>query len=80
MCFTHKYSPSYSEKVIIHPENFGYEASTVSLVDNLQKTFEQNLNHPDNEFELLNAIGLRIVIARNNKNPMVLSEMEQKEC
>ena len=60
--------PIIKSMVIIDQENFGVETKTVSLVDKLQTRFEQNLNHPDKQFELLNAISLRIVIARSDRN------------
>lgn len=54
--------------VIIHQENFGVETNQVSLADQLQTRLQKKLNHPDKQFELLNAIGLRISIARSHRN------------
>jgi len=68
--------PIIKSTVIISPENFGFENKKINLVDILKSTFENNLNNSDKEFELLNAISLRIIVAKRNKSSVDESKEE----
>ena len=59
--------PVIKSNVIILPENFGFENRKINLEDKLEATFQNNLKNPDKEFELLNVISLRIIVAKTNK-------------
>mgnify|MGYP003660525780 CR=1 FL=1 len=59
--------PVIKSNIITRPENFGYENRKINLVDNLKTVFENNLNNPSKEFDLVNAISLRIIVANLNK-------------
>ena len=62
--------PIIESTVIIHPRNFGFENKKINLEDKLKTTFENNLNNSSKEFELVNAISLRIIVAKTNKERM----------
>jgi len=68
--------PIIKSTVIISPENFGFENKKINLMDILKSTFENNLNNSDKEFELLNAISLRIIVAKSNKSSVDESKEE----
>jgi len=59
--------PVLKSNIITRPGNFGYENRKINLVDNLKTVFENNLNNPSKEFDLVNAISLRIIVANLNK-------------
>jgi len=59
--------PVIKSNIIIRPENFNYENRKINLVDNLKAVFENNLNNPSKEFDLVNAISMRIIVANINK-------------
>jgi hypothetical protein len=59
--------PTIKSTIIIQPENFGFENEKINLMDNLKTTFENNLNNSNKEFELINAISMRIIVAKTNK-------------
>lgn len=65
--FYNQIFPIIKSTVIILPENFGFENKKINLSDNLKTTFENNLNNPNKQFELINAINLRIIVAKTNK-------------
>jgi hypothetical protein len=62
--------------VIIRLENFGFENEKINLVDKLKTTFDTNLNNSNKEFELVNAISLRIIIAKSNKGHIKYAKKE----
>ncbi|TLP75658.1 DUF6090 family protein [Maribacter sp. ACAM166] len=68
--------PIIKSNIIIRPENFGFENSTISLMEKLKSTFENNLNDSNKEFELINAISLRIIVAKTNKYTIENSKNE----
>jgi len=68
--------PIIKSMVIINPENFGFENNEINLMNNLKTTFENNLNDSIKEFELLNAISLRIIIAKGDKATITDSKNE----
>jgi hypothetical protein len=68
--FYNQIFPIIKSAVIIRPANFGYENKRINLRDNLKTTFENNLNNSNKEFDLVNAISLRMIIANDNKSFM----------
>jgi len=58
--------PIIKSMVIIHQENFGVMNNGINLMDNLKSTFDNNFNDSTKEFELVNAINLRVIIAKND--------------
>ncbi len=71
--------PIIKSMVVIHPENFGFENNKINLMENLKTTFEHNLNDSIKEFELLNAISLRIIIAKSDKNKIRDSKSQAEQ-
>ena len=65
-----------SNIIIIRPENFGYQNKKIDLVDNLKTMFENNLNNSNKEFELVNAISMRIIVAKTNKGHIEKAKSE----
>ena len=59
--------PIIKSTVIISLENFGFENKKIDLEDKLKTTFENNLNNSNKEFDLINAVSLRIIVAKANK-------------
>lgn len=59
--------PIIKSTIIIQSENFNFEGINLDVTDNLEETFENNLNNSSKEFELLNAISLRIIITKSDK-------------
>jgi len=59
--------PIIKSMVIIDPVNFGSESIGVDLMDKLESTFMAHFNDTEKQFELLNAISLRIIIAKSDK-------------
>lgn len=68
--------PIIKSNIIIRPENFGFENSTIRLIEKLNSTFENNLSDSNKEFELINAISLRIIVAKTNKYTIENSKNE----
>jgi hypothetical protein len=68
--------PIIKSAIIILPENFGFENSTISLMEKLKTTFENNLNDSNKEFELINAISLQIIVAKTNRGYIVNAKNE----
>ncbi|MBT8185482.1 MAG: hypothetical protein KJN76_11630 [Eudoraea sp.] len=62
--------PIIKSSVIIKPESFGIPGEKVNndlLNNRLNTTFEKNLNDPNKEFEIINAVSLRVIEAKTNK-------------
>ena len=59
--------PVIKSNIIIAPENFGFGNQKINLVDNLNTILENNLNNSNKEFDLVNAISMRIIVAKTNK-------------
>ena len=62
--------PIIKSAVIINFENFNYESDIIDsnlLNNNLKIPFEKNLSNPAKEFEIINAISLRIIVADTNQ-------------
>jgi hypothetical protein len=59
--------PIIKSTVIISLENFGFENKKINLEDKLKTTFENNLNNSNKGFDLINAVSLRIIVAKTNK-------------
>ena len=68
--------PVIKSNIIIRPENFGYQNKKIDLVDNLKTMFENNLNNSNKEFELVNAISMRIIVAKTNKGHIEKAKSE----
>jgi hypothetical protein len=68
--------PVIKSNIIIRTDNFGYENKKINLVDNLKTTFENNLNNSNKEFELVNAISMRIIVAKTNKGHIEFAKNE----
>lgn len=58
--------PIIKSSIIIDPNNFGYENKKINMLG-IEKSFNIILNNSKKEFELANAISLRIVVANTNK-------------
>ena len=71
--------PVIKSNVIILPENFGFENRKINLEDKLEATFQNNLKNPDKEFELLNVISLRIIVAKTNKGHIEKAREEAEQ-
>lgn len=74
--FYNQLFPIIKSAIIIRTENFGFENSKINLLDHLKSTFENNLNDSNKEFELINAISLRIIVAKSNKDTIENSKNE----
>ena len=62
--------PYIKSAIIIHPENFNFTSTNnneEALNEKLASTFYNNLKNPTQEFELINAISLRTIVAQTNK-------------
>lgn len=68
--------PIIKSTVIISPENFGFENKNIRLESKLKTTFEKNLSNADQEFELVNAISLCIIVAKTNQKQINSSKQE----
>ena len=58
--------PIIKSSIIIDPNNFGYENKKINILG-IEKSLNIILNNSKKEFELANAISLRIVVANTNK-------------
>ena len=58
--------PIIKSSIIIDPNNFGYENKKINILG-IEKSLNIILNNSKKEFELANAISLRIVVANPNK-------------
>lgn len=58
--------PIIKSSIIIDPNNFGYENKKINMLG-IEKSLNIILNNSKKEFELANAISLRIVVANTNK-------------
>ena len=59
--------PVIKSSIIIDPNNFGYKNEKINLLET-EKSINPILNNSQKEFELVNAISLRIVVARTNQS------------
>ncbi|WP_298756922.1 DUF6090 family protein [uncultured Psychroserpens sp.] len=65
--------PFIKSAIIIHPENFNmkFEKVNKELIEtHLSPAFKSNLSIPSKEFEIVNAITLKIIQAKTNKGSM----------
>jgi len=60
--------PIIKSMVIIRQENFDFENEKINFGNKLKTTFENNLNDPNKEFDLINAISLRLIVAKSSKD------------
>jgi len=68
--------PVIKSNIIIRPENYGFGNKKINLVDNLKTMLENNLNNSNKEFELVNAISMRIIVAKTNKGHIEYAKNE----
>ena len=59
--------PIIKSSIIIDPNNFGLINNKINLISS-EKLLETILNSSEKEFKLINAIGLRIVVAKTNQS------------
>lgn len=69
--------PIIKSSIIIDPNNFGYENKKINMLG-IEKSFNIILNNSKKEFELANAISLRIVVANTNKSYIEIMIKEAK--
>ena len=62
--------PIIKSSTIIDPNNFGFNNKKINMIG-LEKLISTILNSSEKEFELVNAIGLRIVVARTNQSYII---------
>ena len=62
--------PIIKSSTIIDPNNFGFNNKKINMIS-LEKLIATILNNSEKEFELVNAIGLRIVVARTNQSYII---------
>ncbi len=58
--------PVIKSSIIIDPNSFGYKNDKINLLET-ERSINPIINNPQKEFELVNAISLRIVVARTNQ-------------
>ena len=80
--FYNQVFPIIKSSLIIQFENLGYKSKRVEkqqLTEKLISTFENNLSNPSKEFEIINAISLRVILADTNKGfaDTLLAKAEQ---
>jgi len=59
--------PVIKSSIIIDPNSFGYKNDKINLLET-EKSINPIINNSQKEFELVNAISLRIVVARTNQS------------
>ena len=69
--------PVIKSSIIIDPNNFGYKNDKINLLKT-RKSINPIINNPQKEFELINAISLRIVVARTNQSYIKIMIEEAK--
>ena len=69
--------PIIKSSIIIDPNNFGYENKKINILG-IEKSLNIILNNSKKEFELANAISLRIVVANTNKSYIEIMIKEAK--
>ena len=69
--------PVIKSSIIIDPNNFGYKNDKINLLET-RKSINPTINNPQKEFELINAISLRIVVARTNQSYIKIMIEEAK--
>ncbi len=69
--------PVIKSSIIIDPNNFGYKNDKINLLET-EKSINPIINNPQKEFELINAISLRIVVARTNQSYIKIMIEEAK--
>lgn len=69
--------PIIKSSIIIDPNNFGYENKKINMLG-IEKSLNIILNNSKKEFELANAISLRIVVANTNKSYIEIMIKEAK--
>ena len=67
--------PIIKSSIIIDPNNFGYENKKINLLEK-EKIVNTILNNSKKEFDLVNAISLRIVVAKTNKGYIEIMRKE----
>ena len=60
--------PIIKSMVTIIPENFGMDGINLSTNKNLKSSLEERLNDENKSFDLINAISLRIIIAKVDRS------------
>tara|TARA_B100000965_G_scaffold306453_1_gene265407 strand:- start:102 stop:533 length:432 start_codon:yes stop_codon:yes gene_type:complete len=69
--------PIIKSSTIIDPNNFGLSNNKINLIV-VEKLLKTILNNSEKEFELVNAIGLRIVVAKTNQSYVKIMIKEAK--
>ena len=69
--------PIIKASVIINPEGLGFPLEKIDhelLKSRLNSTFENNLNDPIKEFEIVNAVSLHLIEMKTNKEFIILAK------
>jgi len=74
--FANQIFPALTSTVVLCPENFGFGNNKIHLEDNLKTVFDNNLNNPIKEFDIVNAVSLRIIVGETNKTHVGISKDE----
>jgi len=69
--------PIIKSSIIIDPNNFGYKNKKINLIE-IEKSLNTILNNSKKEFELANAVSLRIVVANTNQSYIKIMINEAK--
>ena len=69
--------PIIKSSIIIDPNNFGYKNKKINLIE-IEKSLNTILNNSKKEFELANAVSLRIVVANTNQGYIKIMINESK--
>jgi hypothetical protein len=69
--------PIIKSSIIIDPNNFGYKNKKINLIE-IEKSLNTILNNSKKEFELANAVSLRIVVANTNQDYIKIMINEAK--
>jgi hypothetical protein len=69
--------PIIKSSIIIDPNNFGYKNKKINLIE-IEKSLNTILNNSKKEFELANAVSLRIVVANTNQGYIKIMINEAK--
>lgn len=71
--------PIIKSSIVIEPKNFGYTQKEIELFSSLNKSFYKGLSNPSQEFDLINAISLSIVVTNTNRNYVATIKEEAEE-
>lgn len=71
--------PIINSSIIVDPKNFGFANEKINLAEPLAASFQKKLSNPNQQFELVNAISLRLIVGKRNKIHFDNSKEEAEE-